>query len=101
MGGEEFLLPRTPTMRPPARSWSAAAPIGRSPMEVGEVTASFGVATLDAADDACALVRRADLALYTAKEEGRDRVVGITQPDSPGDVGGPEMRWTQPPRRGC
>ena len=102
-GGEEFLLlaPHTDHEAACALAERCRAAIGRSPMEVGEVTASFGVATLDAADDARALLRRADLALYTAKKEGRDHVVGITQPDSPGDVGGPEMLWTQPPRRGC
>ena len=41
------------------------------------VTASFGVVTLGPDDDARSLIRRADLALYTAKSEGRDRVVGL------------------------
>ncbi|MBC7794530.1 MAG: diguanylate cyclase, partial [Clostridia bacterium] len=41
-----------------------------------KMTASFGVATLDDAMlDPDALVRRADAALYTAKHEGRNRVV--------------------------
>jgi two-component system, cell cycle response regulator len=51
------------------------------------VTASFGVATLGPADDARALMRRADIALYVAKSDGRDRVVGapeLTSPDYPG-----------------
>ena len=101
-GGEEFLLlaPHTDHEAACALAERCRAAIGRSPMEVGEVTASFGVATLDAADDARALFRRADLALYTAKQEGRDRVVGITPPDSPGGVDGPEAWRTQPPSAG-
>jgi diguanylate cyclase (GGDEF)-like protein len=101
-GGEEFLLlaPHTDHEAACALAERCRAAIGRAPMEVGEVTASFGVATLDPADDARALFRRADLALYTAKQEGRDHVVGITPPNSPGDVDGPEARRPQPPRRG-
>jgi PleD family two-component response regulator len=41
------------------------------------VTASLGVASLAPDDDARTLLRRADLAMYTAKSDGRDRVVGI------------------------
>ena len=48
------------------------------------ITASFGVATFELDDDdARSLMRRADLALYTAKREGRDRVVGIAVPTEP------------------
>lgn len=102
-GGEEFLLlaPHTDYEAACALAERCRTAVGRSPMEVGAVTASFGVATLDAADDARALLRRADLALYTAKQEGRDRVVGITTPsDTPGDVDGPEARPPQPPHTG-
>ena len=64
-GGEEFLLlaPHTDHEAACALAERCRAAIGWYPMEVGEVTASFGVATLDAADDARALLRRADLAL--------------------------------------
>lgn len=49
------------------------------------ITASFGVATLDVGeDDARSLMRRADLAMYAAKSEGRDRVVGIARPSESG-----------------
>jgi len=101
-GGEEFLLlaPQTDREAACALAERCRAAIGQDPMEVGEVTASFGVATLGAADDARDLFRRADLALYAAKQEGRDRVVGIAAPDDPGDVDGSEERRTQPPSRG-
>jgi diguanylate cyclase (GGDEF)-like protein len=39
-----------------------------------KITASLGVATLCPEDDLSALIRRADLALYRAKERGRNRV---------------------------
>ena len=42
--------------------------------KAGVVTASFGVAELDQADTRSDLVRRADKALYRAKNEGRNRV---------------------------
>lgn len=53
------------------------------------VTASFGVAQLAPGDSLSDLMRRADLALYTAKTSGRDRVsvtmtaVPSAQPQSP------------------
>jgi diguanylate cyclase (GGDEF)-like protein len=98
-GGEEFLLlaPHTDHEAACALAERCRAAIGGTAMEVGEITASFGVATLDAADDARTLFRRADLALYTAKQEGRDRVVGIIPPDSPGDVDPERDRSARPP----
>jgi diguanylate cyclase len=89
-GGEEFLLlaPQTGyaeacTLAERCRVAIAAAPVDG----IATITASFGVATLEPEDDARGLVRRADLGLYTAKRDGRDRVAGI-----PGRVGrdGPE-----------
>lgn len=46
---------------------------------VGHKTASFGVASHRAGDDADSMTRRADEFLYIAKEEGRNRVVGETE----------------------
>jgi two-component system cell cycle response regulator len=41
-----------------------------------DVTISIGIATLDAVDDnAGAILKRADQALYRAKRDGRNRVV--------------------------
>lgn len=80
-GGEEFLciLPRTSSsdtqvcaerLRNTLRGthFTNAIPDLR-------VTASFGVATYQADDNADSIVKRADLALYRAKSEGRDRVM--------------------------
>ncbi len=93
-GGEEFLLLAPVTdltaacaLAERCRELVASARVGPHGLAV---TASFGVAMLGADDDARALMRRADLALYTAKSEGRDRVVGVSEVASAEDVGVPE-----------
>lgn len=79
-GGEEFLLAAPNTAHADActlaeRCRRAIADLAMP--TVGQVTASFGVATHAGDEDLRLLLRRADLALYTAKTEGRDRVVGL------------------------
>lgn len=80
-GGEEFLLlaPFTDHEAACALAERCRRAIASSPMQHAgvTVTTSLGVASLRPDDDARALLRRADLALYTAKRDGRDRVVGI------------------------
>jgi diguanylate cyclase (GGDEF)-like protein len=81
-GGEEFLLLAPHTDHPAACALAERCreAVAGSSMQAGgvTVTASFGVATLGPDDDARSLMRRVDLALYTAKSEGRDRAVGLT-----------------------
>jgi len=76
-GGEEFLLLCPETDESGAISLAeqlrAAIEAARFPA-LGRVTASFGVAAWRPADDGKALLRRADEALYRAKEKGRNRV---------------------------
>jgi diguanylate cyclase (GGDEF)-like protein len=42
------------------------------------VTASFGVAAFEPQDDVNSLLKRADDALYRAKDQGRNRVETLT-----------------------
>jgi diguanylate cyclase (GGDEF)-like protein len=77
LGGEEFLavLPDTaagPAARAAERLRAAVADAG-GPVAV---TASVGWAVLQPGEEPDELVRRADDALYAAKQEGRDRVKG-------------------------
>jgi two-component system cell cycle response regulator len=82
-GGEEFivLLPHTalaPAMLKAEKLRKAIAAIftDRFPHPV---TSSFGVAELSAGEDSASLLRRADAALYQAKQGGRNRVIASGQ----------------------
>jgi diguanylate cyclase (GGDEF)-like protein len=76
-GGEELaiLLPRLPLAKAAQVAERVRAAIAARPIAGVVVTASLGVAPLDAsmrtADD---LIARADAALYRAKQGGRNRV---------------------------
>jgi diguanylate cyclase (GGDEF)-like protein len=91
-GGEEFgvILPATDaaeSLRVAERMRAAvqdATFTGTDGRDLGEVTASFGVDTFeDGPVSRGELIRRADEALYAAKEGGRNRVVHAD------DLGGP------------
>ncbi|MBP1203567.1 diguanylate cyclase (GGDEF)-like protein [Duganella sp. 1411] len=82
-GGEEFLVLLTDLSQATGagRVEAMRAAVAATPFDIGEgrtlaVTASFGVAEFDPAHPAAGLelVRRADLALYRAKQRGRNRV---------------------------
>lgn len=85
-GGEEFLavLPNTTVEGAYAvanrvRTMASSSPIKTSTGELLTVTISIGCATAqDASDDG--YIERADEALYSAKEQGRDRVVSSAPP---------------------
>ena len=78
MGGEEFLYLLPDTDLEAAREFAENL---RMQVEencyvvVQHVTMSFGVTTISESDDMASFVKRADEALYIAKESGRNRVV--------------------------
>ncbi|MEO7432022.1 MAG: diguanylate cyclase [Dokdonella sp.] len=80
-GGEEFILLLRETRIDAAMAIAEAvrAKIAGDPFEtVGAVSASFGVAEWNHAEDPRGLINRADKALYQAKHDGRNRVVRAT-----------------------
>lgn len=79
IGGEEFALLGPSAALDPATALQLLSEIRAADMPHGEeLTASIGVAdgTIQSAGDWTALYGRADRALYAAKNEGRNRVVG-------------------------
>lgn len=84
LGGEEFVcvMPGTDLARAVQVGERLRASVASDPFAVGSgalvrVTASIGLSTLQrGVDSAEALLKRADSALYAAKREGRNRVVG-------------------------
>ena len=81
-GGEEFilLLPDTPAAGALHVAGSIRVAVAARGVEHGgleiRVRISFGVAEHRPGDELDATLARADAALYRAKQEGRDRVVG-------------------------
>lgn len=77
-GGEEFaiLLPQTDLQGALALAEKCRHVLQENTFaEVGQVTASFGVATFDGTETPDQLLKRVDLSLYEAKAGGRNRVV--------------------------
>lgn len=82
IGGEEFLM-----LLPDAGGRDAEVVVDRlraalrltvTSSSPAGITASFGIATLQAGDSAAAFVARADQAMYAAKAAGRDRYAHAT-----------------------
>jgi diguanylate cyclase (GGDEF)-like protein/PAS domain S-box-containing protein len=83
-GGEEFVIvcPATPLDQAINRAERLRTAITRgeaSRMGEYKVTGSFGVTQVEPGDTLEGILRRADKALYTAKETGRNRTCSLTQ----------------------
>lgn len=77
-GGEEFLIvaPQTNCVRAREVAERLRQALAHYPREgVGQITASFGVAEYRSPESLEAWLKRADAALYAAKQDGRNRVV--------------------------
>ncbi|QTP60462.1 diguanylate cyclase [Billgrantia antri] len=73
-GGEEFIvvIPCCELSRARELAWRMCRALAQRRIDpVGQVTASFGVATSQPGDSCRTLVRRADQAMYLAKQAGR------------------------------
>ena len=90
-GGEEFVIALPSTVLRSAitvadqirRAVMAKELMKRSNGErLGRVTVSIGVALLRPGDTAQSLIERADMCLYAAKRNGRNRVICETDPES-------------------
>jgi diguanylate cyclase (GGDEF)-like protein len=88
LGGEEFaiLLPETDASGAEALAENLRVAVAELAVPIGEdeihITASFGVAAFPESQGADGLMTAADLALYSAKRHGKDRVVTVN-PESP------------------
>jgi diguanylate cyclase (GGDEF)-like protein len=86
-GGEEFMLILSPSTAEGARQRAekiredaALLTVNHADRDLGAITLSLGVAIFpDDAADAAALIKAADVALYKAKSEGRNRVIMFVQ----------------------
>jgi len=78
-GGEEFLIicPKTDLAQAMHVAENLRQKIEHHPFaKVGQKTASFGVSSIQTGDSLESLIHRADLALYAAKDSGRNKVMG-------------------------
>lgn len=75
-GGEEFvlILPGMDAIESKIRAEELRLAVAHSTWETGQITVSIGIATFIQMDSDTTLLKKADLALYTSKENGRNRV---------------------------
>ncbi|MDQ0090989.1 diguanylate cyclase (GGDEF)-like protein/PAS domain S-box-containing protein [Paenibacillus anaericanus] len=75
-GGEEFvlILPDMDAIESKIRAEELRLAVAHSTWETGQITVSIGIATFIQMDSDTTLLKKADLALYTSKENGRNRV---------------------------
>jgi diguanylate cyclase len=90
-GGEEFViaLPNTPLPAAMAIAEHIRCSVMTKELmkrssgdRLGRVTISIGVAMLRPTDNAALLMERTDKCLYVAKRNGRNRVIGETDPEA-------------------
>jgi len=77
LGGEEFviLLDQCDFEQAEAKANTLCQQVANTPMANLKITCSIGVSVFGQNDDMNTLLKRADVALYAAKESGRNRVV--------------------------
>lgn len=87
MGGDEFviLLSRIHATSDAARVAEKIIAVLSQPYHIGQhellLTASVGISIYpDSGKDASSLLRSADVAMYSAKEQGRNRYYGAKRP---------------------
>jgi diguanylate cyclase (GGDEF)-like protein len=83
LGGEEFIIicPETDASQAIHLAEVLRHLVQDTPFaQVGQITASFGVSSAHPGDSHERLLQRADQALYTAKNSGRNRVCGEAAP---------------------
>ena len=89
-GGEEFVLLLRCADLPTAIRIAERIRIGLTEMHSSPVrqtmTASFGVTLVATAEDLQSALERADMAVYRAKHEGRNRVIASPSGDTAGDI---------------
>ncbi|GGH30803.1 hypothetical protein GCM10008013_34120 [Paenibacillus segetis] len=79
LGGEEFvlILPNLDAAESKRRAEDLRLAVERATWETGDITVSIGIATYSPMDSDASILKKADLALYASKENGRNRITHI------------------------